>query len=354
VNLQVSRLPEDYYLFPGDSRALGLQVANPTFFPFAWISIFDRIPAALRTGSHPQRSVFSLAPHATHKLHFQITARERGVYRLGALDVSVGDFFGVRTQSFRVDEGKTVVVFPEIFQLTELTLPARLSIGSFKALQRINPDPTRLAGLRQYQEGDQLRTIHWPATARTQTLQVKQFDHTVTATCVLFLDLYKESYEVSTFHATTELAIATVASLAAHLIQRGEACGFVSNAALMEYLPEEVAPSQIHGTVHVSPRQGMTQLTQILTILAAVKTQEEQEFLGLLRESTLNLASATILLWVVAQDTPEIIEEAWKLARRGCQIQIFVVDEVLHRDLLHRPYGSALQVFSVSRGGGIV
>lgn len=354
ASLKVRRSPEEYFLFPGDSRALKLQVANPTRLAFAWITLFDHIPASLRTGQHPQRNVFPLAPRASQEVLFQITARDRGVYRLGPLDVFVGDFFGITTQRFEVDEGKTVVVFPEVYQLTDLTLPARLSFCSFMALQRMNPDPTRLAGLRRYQEGDPLRNIHWPATARTQTLQVKQFDHTVTATCVLFLDLQKASYKVSRFYVTTELAITTAASLASHLIQRGEACGLASNAVLAENLPSDITVSEGQGPIQVLPRQGIGQLTQILTILAGVKAQEERDFLGLLRECTYQLAGATILLWVVARDTPEIVEEAWKFVRKGRQVQIFVVDEVCHQELLQSPPGSSLQVFSVSSGGTIV
>ena len=350
-DVQVRRSSEEFYLFPGDSRSLGLQVTNPTRLSFAWFSVSDRIPASLRTGHAPQKKVFALAPYAYHDIQFQITARERGVYRLGPLDVAVGDFFGIRTQQFQIDEEKTVIVFPNVHHLSELALPARLSLGNFKALQRINPDPTRLAGLRPYQDGDPLRHIHWPATARAQALQVKQFEHTVTATCVLFLDLHQKSYEVSRFYVHTELAITTAASLATEIIQRGEACGLVSNAALMEYLPDELNSHQVQGRVQVPPRQGLAQLTQILTILAGVETQAEQDFLGLLRESTYRLGGATIFLWIVAKDTPEIVREAWTLVRQGRQIQIFVIGEVLHPELLASPPGSSLQVFSVARGG---
>jgi uncharacterized protein (DUF58 family) len=352
--LDVKRSPEEHFLFPGDSGVLALHITNPTSLPLAWISVYDGIPGSLRTGKHPPRAVFSLGPRADHEVCFQITARDRGVYRLGPLDVFVGDFFGISTQALKVDEGKTVVVFPKVYELGELALPARLSFGSFKALQPINPDPTRLAGLRRYQEGDQLRSIHWPATARTQTLQVKQFDHTVTATCVLFLDLHKEAYKVSGFYAAIELAIATTASLASHLILRGEACGMVSNAVLAEYLPDDLVASHGQGVIRMLPRQGTSQLTQIMTVLAGVQPQQTRDFLGLLRECTSAVGGATILLWVVPRDTPELIEQAWKLAKKGRQVQIFVVEEVCHQELLQRPLGSALQVFSVSNGGRFV
>lgn len=352
--LRIERSAQEYYLFPGDRSALALEVTNPTFMPLVWISIIHRIPSSLVFGNHPQRPVFALPPHGSHEVNFEIMARERGVYRLGPLDVCVGDPFGVRTQKYLVEKGNIVVVFPAIHQLSDLSLPARFSFGNFKAIQQINPDPTRLAGLRRYQEGDQLRSIHWPATARTKTLQVKQFEHTVTATCMLFLDLYKQDYQTSKFHVETELAITTAASLVHHLIQRGEACGLAANAVLNEYLPGDLDVSSGEGVVRIPPRQGTAQLRQVLTVLAGVKAQDGSDFSTLLTECGHQLEGAAILLWVVPRDTPEIVERAWDYVRRGRQVQVFVVGDVQHRELLQSPLNSALRVFSVTREGAIL
>ena len=351
AKIEVVRPLEEHFLFPGDQRAITLQVINPTLWPFAWISLADRIPRNLMTGQHAQRPVFSLSPRGSHDVSFQLTAHDRGVYRLGPLDLFVGDFFGIRTQKYQVQKGQTVVVYPRIHELGDLNLPSRLTFGSFQALQRMNPDPTRLAGLRRYQMGDPLRTIHWPATARTQSLQVKQFDHTVTATCVLFLNLYSEDYSVARFYVDTETAIAVAASLANHVIRRGESCGLVSNDVLAQHLPGDMATSQGEGIVQLRARQGTGQLTQILTILAGVNTQDQKDFPSLLTECGHQLEGAAVLLWVVPRDTPDIVEHAWGFANRGRQVLIFVVEEVRHQELLWRPPGSSLQVFAVAKGG---
>ena len=220
--LQVSRGSRERYLFPGDEAEVVLQVSNPTLFPFAWVSVQDSIPSNLLRGHRPVRPVLSLGPRRTREVRLPLVARERGVYRLGPLRVFVGDFFGISTCQYQSAEAETVVVYPQVRSLPELALPSRLSFGSIKALQRINPDPTRLAGARPYQMGDPLRAIHWPATARTQQLQVKQFDHTVTVNCLLLLNFYQGDYQVGKFFAATERAVTTAASLAAHIIQRGK------------------------------------------------------------------------------------------------------------------------------------
>ncbi|HAN93969.1 MAG: DUF58 domain-containing protein [Limnochordia bacterium] len=349
--LQVSRGSRERYLFPGDEAEVVLQVSNPTLFPFAWVSVQDSIPSNLLRGHRPVRPVLSLGPRRTREVRLPLVARERGVYRLGPLRVFVGDFFGISTCQYQSAEAETVVVYPQVRSLPELALPSRLSFGSIKALQRINPDPTRLAGARPYQMGDPLRAIHWPATARTQQLQVKQFDHTVTVNCLLLLNFYQGDYQVGKFFAATERAVTTAASLAAHIIQRGEACGLVANAVLSEYLPDQGGIVHGSGQIQLRPRQGAQQLSELLAVLAGVQPQDHLDFFTLLEGSREYLKGASILLWIVPVDTPKVLAAAGGFLRQGQRVFIFAVEKVLHRELLSRPASSPLQLFAVGPGG---
>jgi hypothetical protein len=46
-------------------------------------------------------------------------------------------------------------------------LSSRRPIGEIRLAHRLFEDPTRMAGVRPYQQGDPLNRIHWRATART-------------------------------------------------------------------------------------------------------------------------------------------------------------------------------------------
>ncbi|MGB4431754.1 MAG: DUF58 domain-containing protein [Limnochordia bacterium] len=349
--LVVERGSKERFLFPGDEALVSLEVRNPTLFPFAWVSVQDSIPSNLVKGARAIRPVFTLGPRQSREVTFPLLARERGVYRLGPLRLFVGDFFGISTCQFQPAEGETVVVYPQILPLPELALPSRLPFGSLKALERINPDPTRLAGVRPYQAGDPLRTIHWPATARTQGLQVKQFEHTVTVNCMILLDLFEGDYEVSRFFVATERAVTTAASLAAHIIKQGEACGLAANAVLSEYWPERTDLSHDTGLIQMRARQGTQQLSALLSVLAGVQPQGHKDFLSLLGESREYVDGVSILLWVVPVDTPELVAAAGRFVQQGQKVLIFAVEKVIHHSLVAVPPNSSLQVFAVSQGG---
>lgn len=349
--LMVKRDGEELYLFPGDQGQVAVQVQNISRLPLAWVSLADRLPSNLAVGRQGQRPVFSLSPHSSQMIHLNIKARERGVYRLGPLDVFVGDFFGIHTQKFQADEYATVVVYPQTRPLADLSLPSRLSFGNLKSPHWINHDPTRLAGVRPYQQGDALRTIHWAATARTQNFQVKQFDHRVSIHGLICLDFFQAGYEVSSYYVHTELAVSAAASFATHLLHLGESCGLLTNAILTEYLPDETEAHLGEGFLHIHSRQGMAQLTRILTLLAGVKTQNNLDFPTLLVNYGQNVEPGTILFWIVPQDTPDIVAQAWRWVKRGYQVQIFVVGKIIHSDLLQQPRDSSLQMFEVRAKG---
>lgn len=351
AKLAVRRDVAERYLFPDDEVQLSLEIANSSTWPLAWISLDTHVPRDLSLGPLGQRPVFSLAPRSSHRVRYAIKGRERGVYRLGPIDLFVGDFLGLQTRKLRVEDYATVVVYPQVYSLTDLTLPSRIAFGNLKSIQPINPDPSRLGGVRPYQQGDPLRTIHWAATARTQSIQVKQFEHRVSANCLVCLGFYQGDYEVASFFVDTEFAVSVAASLASQLIQLGESCGLCTNAHLTEYWPNEGEINVGEGFLNVPPRQGSAHLAQILTVLAGVKPQPNVDFATLLAECGQNLAPGTILLWVVPQDTPELVAKAWRFVKRGYQVQIYVVQRALHRALLQQPRSASLQLFEVSSKG---
>lgn len=344
--LRIRRISTELNFFPGDQGQTVFRIENPTVLPFAWLSIQDRLPYNLFTGLQGPKTVFSLSARSTKEFALSLTAKERGIYRLGPLDIFVGDFFGIHTQRFQVDDRATVVVYPTLKPLSDLSLSSYISFGNLKARQKMNPDPTRLAGVRPYQGGDPLRTIHWPATAKMQSLQVKEFEHTVTATSMVYLNLYEPDYKHSSFKVKSELAVTLAASLVSHLLNLGESCGLLTNANLAEHCPGEEAMQLNEGIIFVPPRYGVGHLSEVLTILAGVQSQKDLSFMEFINQPRQKPEFGSTLLWVVPQDTVEMVEQAKIWVARGYRVQVFVVGDVLHPGLFQESGNSALQFFA--------
>nr|WP_306237682.1 DUF58 domain-containing protein [Ornithinimicrobium sp. HY1745] len=75
--------------------------------------------------------------------------------------------------------------------------------------------------IRQYRDGDELRRVHWPATAHRGEIMVRQEDRPARRRAVLLLDSRAGAFPGSGYQASYEWAVSAVASLARHLIKDG-------------------------------------------------------------------------------------------------------------------------------------
>src|SRR5690606_25410219 len=82
-----------------------------------------------------------------------------------------------------------VIVYPRIYSMPELGLPASRPFGERKGRERIFEDPGRIAGIRPYQPGDPMRRIDWKASARMQALQSRVYEPSATMHMLIALNV---------------------------------------------------------------------------------------------------------------------------------------------------------------------
>jgi uncharacterized protein (DUF58 family) len=76
--------------------------------------------------------------------------------------------------------------------------------------------------VRDFRPGDDLRRVHWPATARHATPMVKEFELDLTPHFTLFLDLEGRHRAGTGRKSTREYVVRTAASLLASAARRGD------------------------------------------------------------------------------------------------------------------------------------
>jgi uncharacterized protein (DUF58 family) len=77
--------------------------------------------------------------------------------------------------------------------------------------------------VREYRDGDDLRRIHWPATARTGELMVRQEDRPAKRRAVVVLDTRTVGHGGSGRSSSLEWCVTTAASVTAHVVDAGYA-----------------------------------------------------------------------------------------------------------------------------------
>ena len=203
--------------FHGDELTVQVRATN-SGRPVHWLEVADLVPQALRTDAHSSRHVLTLDRDDDVTFSYDIRCARRGRYRVGPLGATSGDLFGLKAVELSPVPADTIVVYPRIVALSALGIPARAPIASIKHRHSLVRDPARLRGLRGYQPGDPRRSIHWPATARSGEIQVKQHDPAIARATVICLNLILPYYPRGRKTSGVEYAVTAAASLAHHIV----------------------------------------------------------------------------------------------------------------------------------------
>ena len=220
----------------GDKVAVVVQICNSGKLPVPWLIVEDSVPKEALAQRPPRIaldgkrvSILQLGPKAEKSLLYQVTFLMRGFYQIGPVLLESGDLFGLHRRFRLESKPHFVLVFPKVVPLRGYELASRRPIGEVRLTHRLFEDPTRIAGVREYQQGDPLNRIHWRATARTGALHCKMYEPSCIAGVTLLLDFHKEVYTVRREPQRSELAITAAASLANAVYQMGQQIGLVTN-----------------------------------------------------------------------------------------------------------------------------
>ncbi len=220
----------------GERISIVVDVRHTGRLPVSWVLLEDML-SRRDTATKGQRLVVSgrhmevtdFKPGQAFKLIYQLKCNHRGYYQIGPLVAESGDLFGLNRRYRVLLEPEFLQVNPKIIPLEGYDIASRRPIGEIVMTHRLFEDPTRIAGVRQYQSGDPLARIHWRATARTGQLQSKIYDASSMAGATVILDFHQSSFDPRHEPVRSELAVTCAASIANAVNQMGQQIGLISN-----------------------------------------------------------------------------------------------------------------------------
>lgn len=111
-----------------------------------------------------------------------------GVFELGVLRIAVGDVFGFFSLAQSV---KSPLIPVTVLPVPRETQPLKTSPGEGEntSAQRAQADRTTPADTRAWQEGDELKRVHWKLSMRRQALMVHTYETPQRPDALILLDL---------------------------------------------------------------------------------------------------------------------------------------------------------------------
>jgi uncharacterized protein (DUF58 family) len=223
-SLEASRTLSRPWVHRGEPVELTITVRNPNPVPSPQMLISQTFPK-------PQQDLTGLVagirPRSEREITYSFTPPRRGRYRLDALRLTFTDPFGAARISKEINDETIYVVFPAVEPL-----PSLLEAVSTRPGSRTRRAPALhgedFFGIREYEIGDDPRKVHWPSSARTGTLMVREDEAGGRQLVNVFLDDRSSSYKTSEAFEYNVEAAASIVSLYAKegfAIRLGRASG---------------------------------------------------------------------------------------------------------------------------------
>jgi uncharacterized protein (DUF58 family) len=322
--------------FMGETIELTLEVWNRKFIPLTWLDVIDFAPASLpvdgvRTGLDPlsNRGEFHTfwAVGAFQRLtrHYTVACVQRGYHAYGPAHLATGDGFGLFSRKAVLNTVQRLIVYPRLYTVAELGLPAKNPFGDRVAPERLFEDPLRTAGIREWQSTDSLRRVHWKATARHQQLLSRLYEPSTERQILIFLNVATmPRHWQGNIPELMERAISVAGSLAAQCIEARLATGLIANG----YLPGSDQP------LRLLPGRSPEQLMRILELLAAVTPFANRPIEEMLWHEAPRLPWGATLLVVTGIAHDDLLAALIDLAAAGRPVVLFTLAEEPPRELL--------------------
>ncbi|GGI95387.1 hypothetical protein GCM10010885_01240 [Alicyclobacillus cellulosilyticus] len=302
------------------------RIANRKVLPVPWVRLEMGMSVHLRFARQANLEIAEGEYHQVHRSLFalgsyrQITRRhrvlcvKRGYYRIASASMTCGDALGLAAAHQSVPLAAALLVYPRVLRWEELPLPVHRWLGEVTVRRWIVDDPFLTAGVRAYRPGDPWRDIHWKASARAGSLQVRQREKTADPTLVICLNMEDSEgmWGPVSRPDVIERAIEVAASVAAYAIRQGMAVGLLCNGVLAD-----AAGAQAGAAVEVPPASGEAQWARLLEVFAKLEVVCRSGFYGLLEAEIAKQVRDRDYLLISVYTNPRLSALAERLRRLG-------------------------------------
>lgn len=292
----------------GDMARVELAVRNRLRQRSPVIAVCDPFDGGRRAAT------FQVAPldagHASRGA-YRLPTAHRGVFTLGPLELRLSDPFGLASRTRVGASASTLTVHPRIEHVRAPPLSAGSDRRPGDGRGVLGAQGDEFYALRDYRIGDDLRRVHWAATARTDQLMIRQEEVAHRGRVTLAVDLRAGAWRP----AALEVALSGAASIGAASSRSGVDVRLVHTGGVDT------------GFTSAS-RRGV-----ILDALAAAATHRDsgEPLADQLRRLGLGSDAGTVVVFTSDASSDDDLATLARTAGRSHTLSIVVIKRGIHR-----------------------
>ncbi len=159
---------------------------------------------------------------------YELERVPRGRYAFDAVRLTVEDPFGLARAELVQGEPQALVVYPRLVHLDRLFSEGGAHAQEGRRLLLRRPTGFELHSVREYEQGESLRKVHWRSTARRGQLMVKELEDAPRDEVAVLLDGVRPAFDV---------AVRAAGSILQAHVRRGRRCALILNSAARDVQP---------------------------------------------------------------------------------------------------------------------
>lgn len=158
----------------GDENKVRLEVSNLSNQPIHFTMI-EGYPIEMQERS--ARFVSMVAARSTKEFSYDFTPKRRGEFEFGPVFIIMRSIFFLAARRIEIPLEQKIQVYPSVLQMKKyelLVFQQQKTSTGIKKIRRLGNN-SEFEQIRNYVQGDELKTINWKATSRRHELMVNQY-----------------------------------------------------------------------------------------------------------------------------------------------------------------------------------
>jgi uncharacterized protein (DUF58 family) len=303
-----------------------LNIKNNKWMPIPFLIIQEIFPQGIVYGKvDAQESNSSFHINSLNISRFQkikrtyfLRAKKRGVYLLKGIKVSVGDIFGLASESKDIEDYQEIVIYPSIMDFAGMKFNDNSLSGNTIVKRWIYKDPLYIKGIREYSVEDRMKDIHWKSSLKMNKLMVKDYDYTSDSKVTIILNVQCGiPYWSNIDEESIERSVNISAALSKNILDSGIPVGMWTNSRIISYKNDsnnEVKPSAYS-------------LKDILDLCARIGNDTAVDFYDYLKSKSREFSKNCSYIILTSYLSEESINYISKLKLYGFSLYVIDVSE---------------------------
>lgn len=325
-------LPEK--LSNGDENPVKIDIKNNYGFTIQ-VNVIDEIPFQFQKRDFLIEK--KIGPGKNTFFQYILEPKERGEYNFGSLHIYVSSPLGLVSKRFSFQKDANLPAYPSFIHLRKYELMALQSeflLGGMKKIRKLG-HTMEFEQIKDYVPGDDIRTINWKATSKTNRLMVNQFQDEKSQRIFMLIDKGRTMKMPFNGLSLLDYSINATMALSHIILKKGDRAGMMTFSKKTE---NKVAAENKSG-----------QLRKISEALYNIKTDFfESDFNRLYQDVKYSLNQRSLVLLFTNFETLDGLNRQLKylrgIAKNHLLVVIFFKNSEL-QTLIHKNPESSQEIY---------